>query len=1073
MKILIFILMISLANSLFPAIPGSLLFKKLSIEQGLSENSVYAIFQDSKGFMWFGTEAGLNRFDGNNFVIYKPVEGHRDSLSNYFIYSICEDDEGYIWVGSDDGLNRFDPKQENFTRYLPAANDMHSVSGSKIYCLFKDRAGQIWIGTDKGLNLYDKAQRRFDRFQYDAQNSFSLSHNEVRGLAQAADGRLLVATFGGGLNIFDEKKREFTAFRNDTEIPGGISSNDLLTVVVDKAGRIWLGSKDGGLNEFDMRSSTFTVYRHVPSDPASLSHDGINALLSDQDGNLWIGLTEGGLNFFDPLQHTFKSFQHRLQDSRSLSSDRILSLFQDRSGMFWVGTYGNGINKFRLQESQFIHYYANPFDPGSLSHNDTRSFCVDHLGQLWVGTDTRGLNLYDRASGKFRHFLSQPNNTAALSNDRVFSIVEDKHNNLWIGTYNGLNRFIPQSGKFQQYVFDKRNPNSLSDNRIRCMSLSPDGLLWIGTDGGGLNSFNPETGQFVRYRHNPSKQDSIGYDRIFGVYADGDNQTVWVGTFGKGLNILNRTKGIFTRYEHDPDNLHSIGNNYLMPIIKSREGTIWIGSNGGGLTKFEPKTGEFHNFTEADGLPNNTVYGIVEDAEGDLWLSTNKGLCRITPGTGKVKNYDVNDGLQSNEFNGGAYYRSQAGLIYFGGANGFNEFDPKTIKDNPNIPAIIITDFLLNNKKVPIGRMEDGRILLSASISETKALDLSYKDNFISFDFAALSFVTPEKNQYAYMLEGFNKDWIYTNNRHFVTYTNLPAKSYILHIKGSNNDGIWNETGIALPIRIAPPFWNTWWFRSLSVLSFILLGYGWYSYRVRNLEKAKKELEQLVAQRTRELREMSLRDPLTGLRNRRFIGEVLGQEITAFIKKKQFLMKANQNRRKSADTQVFGILMIDIDHFKSINDQFGHDSGDKWLVEFSRVLRQCIRDDDEAIRYGGEEFLVILKNTDPTMLETLVQKIKGALDRIDILLEKGAQYTCSIGFATFPFCATKPDLFSFENTIMMADLGLYYAKNNGRNMWARISAAEEVLPTPEQLERMITSLEFGLKQGLVTIKASR
>ncbi|MCX5752688.1 MAG: SpoIIE family protein phosphatase, partial [Candidatus Krumholzibacteria bacterium] len=525
---------------------------------------------------------------------------------------------------------------------------------------------------------------------------------------------------------------------------------------------------------------------------------------------------------FDRKTGTFSAYRNDPYDPLSLSYNEIYSLCEDRSGVLWIGTWGGGISTFNTKKKEFTHYKRVSNNPNSLSHEFVWSFYEDEEGILWIGTHGGGLDRLDRRKNEFSHYRHDPGDPTSLSNDIVRVIAADRSGILWLGTNGGgINRFDSKAGRFRAYQNDPNDPNSLSHDEIRCIYVDRTGLLWIGTNGGGMNSFDPGTERFVRYRNDPSDPNSLSNDFVRNIYQDSSG-VYWIGTQGGGLNRFDRTSGTFRRYNEVPADSGSISSDFIMSIYESRAGDVWIGTWGGGLDRFDRTRGTFRRYTEQNGLASNAIYGTLEDEEGNLWLSSNNGLSRFNPKTETFKNYTVQDGLQSKEFNAGAYFKSRSGEMFFGGINGFNAFFPGKIRDNPYIPPIVITSFTKLNREVK----------LDVPASELRTIRLSYRDYVFSFEFAALDFTAPGKNLYAYKMEGLDRDWVYTNSaKRFANYTTLRPGKYVFRVKGSNNDGVWNEAGTAVAITITPPFWGTWWFRSLGIVIAATLAFLWYKRR--------------------------------------------------------------------------------------------------------------------------------------------------------------------------------------------------------------------------------------------------
>ncbi|MFW6129279.1 MAG: two-component regulator propeller domain-containing protein [Candidatus Aminicenantaceae bacterium] len=910
----------------------SIEFERISQEEGLSQGSVFCILQDKRGYIWIGTEAGLNRYDGYNIKVYTPEAENPNSLSNNYIYTLYEEHQGNLWIGTDSGLNKYVREKDQFIRFQEDPNNPNSIKSDKVYAIEEDNNGILWIGTSEGLNKYDRKKGQFIHYQNDPGDKKSLNNNDVRALCKDSSGTIWIGTYGGGLNQLipvdnKENSPSFNHYQYDPNNPHSLSDNKVLCVFEDKSGILWIGTENEGLNRFNRKKKQFTHYQYDPNNPHSLSDSRVNAIFEDRLGTLWVGTHDGGLNKYRREKDDFIIYKNDPIDPTSLCGNRIFSIYEDFSGVLWIGAYATGISKFYRGAEQFKHFRSNLKDPHSLSYNHVRSFHEDSEGILWVGTDGGGLNRFDKDEGWFIHYKHNPEDPNTISNNKVFSICEDSyHYILWIGTYGGgLNRLIPNdkkraSPKFTSYKHNSEDIRSLSDNRIRVVYIGNSGELWIGTDGGGLNRFDRESKNFVRYMHDPEDPQSLSNNRIFSLLEDSSGN-LWVGTFGSGLDRFDRNKEQFVHHHHDPGNPHSISNDYLLCIHEDPAGILWIGSNGGGLTRFNPTKKVFKNYGLKDGLPDSVVYGILEDDSGNLWMSSNKGIAKFNKNTETIKSYDIADGLQGNEFNGGAYYESPQGEMFFGGTNGYNSFFPQNIKDNPQIPLIEITDFKLFDKSVRIGEEINGRKILEKSVSETTEIILSYKENVFSFDFAALHYVNPDKNMYKYKMEGFDKEWHFSDSKkRFASYMNLKPEEYVFKVKASNSDGLWNEEGKSLDIIITPPFWQTWWFRSFVVVSVLLLVFLIYRMRTHSIRQRSKELEEKVNERTDELqrankelqKEINTRKKLENRAKRRAIQSALiykvGQRMSSELEWKALLSEIVASIQESFN--YYGVMLL-------------------------------------------------------------------------------------------------------------------------------------------------------------------
>jgi signal transduction histidine kinase/CheY-like chemotaxis protein/streptogramin lyase len=578
-----------------------------------------------------------------------------------------------------------------------------------------------------------------------------------------------------------------------------------------------------------------------------LSQSSVYCILQDSKGFLWFA-TEEGLNRYDGYK--FKVYKRDSKGSNSLKNDWIWTIIEHPDGVLWLGTNGGGLHKFDLEKETFTNYQAIPGDPGSLSNNIVYSISADPGGMLWVAT-ANGLNRFDPASETFKRYRHDPAKPGSLSHNDIRKIYSDHAGTLWIGTSGGgLNKFESQNETFTCYKSEPFNEKSLSHDSVRCIYEDRSGVLWLGTYG-GLNKYDKKNEIFTRYRNEPGNPGSLSHDQVFSIYEDRTG-TLWVGTFGGGLNRFDRDQETFLRCRTRPGETGSLGKSSIYFIHQDQPGILWLGTDGG-LQKFDREKERFIRYGIEDGLPNEVIYGLLEDEQGNFWLSTNKGLSMFNPGRETFRNFDTGDGLQSNEFNLGAFHKSRNGEMFFGGINGFNSFFPAHIKINRYKPPIVITGLMIFNKSVTIGETVRGVKVLDKDISRTREIRLSYNHTVFSFEYAGLNYALPAKNQYAYKMEGLDTGWNYVGDQRFATYAHVPPAEYVFRVKGSNNDGVWNEEGTSLKITIIPPIWKTWWFYMLCALGLLFLVLGIHRLRVRQLKKQEKKLTQLVKERTQEL----------------------------------------------------------------------------------------------------------------------------------------------------------------------------------------------------------------------------
>lgn len=840
MSLLILLLLLSRKTPL-AAQQNEIRFEHISWDDGLSQVTVRSIIQDSRGFMWFATDDGLNKYNGYDFTVYRHNAADTGSIPSNQVMCLFEDSREVLWIGTRNGLSRFDKNTETFTRFNHGPENEKSLSSNVINALSEDAAGNLWIGTPEGLNKLNRESGHFTRYKFTGKDSADLSQNIVNALAADLDGNIWAGT-EGGLIHFEVSSGNYTQYTHEPNMANSLSHSMVLSLHINSQGIIWIGTFDG-LNSFNPAENKFVL--HKPSEKVTGLKNHIFSISQDLTGKIWYGTIGGGLFVFDPVHNTFTHHLKENETSYTLSDNSIIEIYTDTSGYVWLGTQAGGINKLNSKGQNFSAYQQIPSNKNSLQGSTIWGVIEDSAGLLWVATD-QGLNKYNKKTEKWTHYTNRETKNDALNSKSVWSIFEDKSGNLWIGG-TSLSKLKKETGTFTHYQDDSTEPKSLVKNAWKVLQ-DKEGLLWVATVGSGLKKFNEKTGKLTHYLHDPNKANSLSNNLIWDAHIDSSG-IMWLGTNGGGLNRFDKKTGKFTHYLHQAGIQGSLSNNYIYSIHEDEEGSLWVGTNGGGLNKFDKGSQTFKAYKEKDGLINNVVYGILEDGKGNLWLSTNKGLSRFNPQTETFKNYDSRDGLQSNEFSAGAYFKNEAGEMYFGGINGLNIFHPDSIKGNTAVPPIVITDFQIFNKAVPIG--EDSP--LQKHISETDEITLSYTQSVFSFEFVALNYVSPDKNQYAYMLEGFDKDWYSIGNRRFATYTNIPPGTYTFRVKASNNDGIWNEEGASIQISIVPPFWQTTWFYLLLFIFLVVLVAGIFQLRLRNLSRTGNLLKKQVSERTNEL----------------------------------------------------------------------------------------------------------------------------------------------------------------------------------------------------------------------------
>lgn len=787
---------------------------------------------------------------------------------------VIQDQYGFIWIGSVDGLARYDGYHYKFFKH--DLDDPNSLGSNQVTALFEDHTGTLWVGTDgAGLDQFNRAKGTFIHYRHRSDDPGSLGEGKVNVIYEDSLGRLWVGTSNGGLNRWERRSGTFVHYGNDPGNPGSLISNTVYAIFEDSRGSIWVGTNNG-LDRLDSQTGFFTHFQNDPKNPDSLSHNSVYAIQEDPWSALWLGTFGGGLNRFDLESEKFVNFRFESKNPTSLSSDIITSLIVDRSGMLWIGTMGGGINCLDPKTNNFVRYIYNPDDPYGPSSNYINHLFEDRAAILWVST-ARSLDKYDPYKVKFIHQFRR---------DHVTAIYEDRQDNLWVGAFDGLYKYEEAIDQVIHYRYDPKIAGSLSEWRVTDIVEDHYGVLWIGTNGGGLNRFDKPESSFTAYRYDPRSSNSLPSDVITTLYVDqqgnlwvgtdkgllrfdgmgrrfiklplGTNQDgveddeivsallqdrqgkLWIGTEGGGLKRFEPDTGLMTTFRHNKDNPNSLHNNVIYALFEDTDGLLWVGTEGG-LHRFDQQSETFTYFGVEHGLPDNEVYAILEDHNGNLWMSTDHGLSKFNPETGVFRNYDAEDGLQGDQFSGAAL-RRRTGEMLFGGMNGISAFSPDQISDNPYIPPIALLEL-----------RQDGQVMqIDQAVESLADLTMSGLARNFEFEFAALSYSQPERNQYAYLLEGYDTDWNYLGTERIGHYTDLPGGTYNLRLIGANDDGVWNEEGLSVRLTIAPPFWETRWFWGL--LSVIVVGGAFAGYRIRvmSVVSRNRELEEQVLERTKE-----------------------------------------------------------------------------------------------------------------------------------------------------------------------------------------------------------------------------
>ena len=844
------VILVIFVASIIPIFGQEVIDAKLEFEHianGLSQNTVTCILQDRKGFMWFGTRNGLNRYDGVEFKEYHHKLNDSVSMSQGLVLSIYEDAAGTLWIGTrDGGLSKYLKTEDHFVN-VKLKDKPYLLSNTPVTAIFEDSEGDFWIGTEKhGLVLFDRETNEATRYQHQASDAYSISNNHIQRIFEDHQGTLWVATAYHGLNMMDKQHQRFFKYSKEADDKTSLSDNAIWTVFKSGNGNIWIGTRNG-LNLMyrnQMNQVKFQQFLPDITDPNSLSYHVIASLAEDGYGNLWIGTENGGLSIFDPRKQTFQRLYHNPRNPKSLGNNSVQYIYKDRTGAMWLAPLNSGINKYDARSTKFKHTSVKPYLQNTLSHNNVMCFLEDPKGNLWIGTDGGGLNYYDPVENHYKHYRHNPKDPNSIGSDAVLDLLYDDDNRLWISTWEGgLNLFNSDKGTFTQYQRDPKDSKSIRANSIHTMLYDSKGRLWLGAIRGTLELFDPNTGTFRHFQNNQYPNSSI-----YAIFEDraGD---MWVGYQAGGLSQFKFEdgQGSFTNFNYDQNQAPITVTN----IYEDSFGNLWIGTEGAGLNLFDRDQQTFTSFNHTHGLPNDVIHDIQEDKQGFLWISTNRGISKFDPRQLTFRNYNQADGLQSDEFIRGSSYTTSDGKIMFGGINGFNYFYPEAIQDNQYIPPVYLTDFLINHQPVAIGTEESP---LTVHIGETEKISLNHDQSIFTIGFAALNYTQGENNRYQYQLDGYDEHWQQVGSLRSATYTKVPPGQYVFRVKGSNNDGIWNEQEASISIRVNPPWWKSDVAQVLYICLFILALMGARQIVIhRERLKSRIQLEQLELKKMHEM----------------------------------------------------------------------------------------------------------------------------------------------------------------------------------------------------------------------------
>ncbi|TDF42150.1 hybrid sensor histidine kinase/response regulator [Alteromonadaceae bacterium M269] len=856
---------IPLATFHVNAISPKLKFQHLNVENGLSQSTVRSIVRDSQGFLWIGTSDGLNRYDGYKIEIYQHDYEDDSTISRGVVKVLYNDSKGTLWIGTyGGGLNRFDAEKQHFIHYRHDAEDPNSISNDLITAIEEDSMGRLWVGTREGLNLLERSTGKFTRYLSDESSLGSITNNDINVIFEDEQKVLWVGT-QGGLNKLQENRNGFVHYRGTGGIHDGLTHDEVHALEEDRHGALWIGTGDGILNRLDKTRQQIIHIGPKLKNSKYKFDKPVTDILESNDGKLWFGHGYGG----GVARFDITDYESSFEDvgiETYLPKAGLLTIYQDNQGLIWFGTTTSGAIYINPVTEHFNHYQMKKGDTESLNSSATKAIFEDSNKMLWVGTYDGILYQFDKKHGQvnqYRHITGDP---ASLTKGVIKAIHEDSQGAIWIATYYGLNRFNRITKQFDRFLPNSTGPN-INFGRIFAIHEDKQGMLWLGTEE-GLIQFDPILKHFKHYRHITESNNSLVNNHVSAVIQD-QLGNIWAGT-SNGVSKLDPKSGHFQHYQHSSNNPNSLSSNLISALLEDESGNIWIGTQRGGLNRLNLVSNTISHYRVKEGLANNMVNAILDDDDGNLWISTNRGLSKLVPATHQFTNYTAEDGLQSNEFNMGAKFKSKGGELFFGGVNGFNRFYPSQIHHDPLAPKLAFTNLLIFNEpysiekdnqpedKASVNTKKNPNIVLSKSINTTEELVLSYQQRHFSLEFTALNFISPKRNQYAYKLEGWDKNWISTNYQNrLATYNNILPGQYKLNVKAANKDGIWNDQGISMAITILPPWWATFQLKVIYAL-FGMLVLLLMLYRLTIIpRKRAKLLEIQIQERTVEIKQKS------------------------------------------------------------------------------------------------------------------------------------------------------------------------------------------------------------------------
>lgn len=950
---------------------SKVVFESIGREQGLQDLSVSNIVQDKNGFIWFGTQGGLFRYYGKDATAYRNDPFKTDGLIHNLIQTMYYDDENHnIWLGTYQGVSMLDIETDQFTNYTVDGN---GLSNNVVVAIGRDADENIWFGTLDGLNRLDIETGQFK--VYDVEGKV------VRSILLDSRGRLLIGTYEG-LFYFDESADAL--IKVDLEYP----SQFVMVVKEFQKGKLHLGLWDGGVLELDL---DFKVQKHMTFDD-----NRVYTLQMTKDKTLWVGTWGGGL--FCQKDHEIFSFNDRDMKG-SINHSVIYSLLEDRSGLLWIGTNGGGVFKTNPQKENYLEIFSRSDDPDSLDEGKINTIFRDSKNRLWIAVYNKGLNRYVEISGKILKYNSENTEKMKLVNNQIMDIIEYQ-NVMYVASGSGVDKYDEINDNFE-------DTGLLPSGTITyTLEIDSENHLWVGTYLDGVYEFD-ESLNLLNHLTMGEEANDLSDNLVYDITSDMKGR-LWIGT-NNGLNVYDKVNGFNRKYFKEDGNFNGLASNTVRSIIESKDGTIWIGMVGGGVSKYIEETDSFLSYTESDGLVENTVVGLKEAVDGQIWIATHNGISILDPKTNNIINLSLSDGIGGYTFTGEGF-KDADGSLFFGGTHGVTRFPPHTELGGSQVPPLYITNFSVYRTPVAEGSI----------IYNDKNFELKFDENFIGFEYSAIDYQTLSHIQYSHKLSGVDEDWVESGNRNYVSYSNLSPGEYTFSVRVKTIQGEYTEPAIVY-FNISKPWYNSYYAYAFYALVFAFIVYSLIKIRENKIITSKNAELEVINDKLEEaftkLEEVSITDALTGIFNRRYFNEVLEDHLQIAIR--------SQN--------AISLLMIDVDDFKNINDQYGHVFGDRFLIEFARRISDNLpRSTDFCARYGGDEFAVVLYDTDSVGAMRIASSIKESLEVLNISYQNEVveiQTFVSVGVYSI---VPDKDL-TLETFVSIADEALYEAKRTGKN----------------------------------------